>query len=151
MICFPFFISTKSKTQMGHPLLSLEASRMKKPFSEVALQTRESLERPYFPLPLSILANTYLIMFLFFATTLVWFLRKSIPHLISEKIYAKPPRNTKKIAFFGSPCFLDLWICFRGLFAFMTLDLNFMNPKSAIFELGWRKLPLPANHDQITK
>ncbi|XP_034680243.1 uncharacterized protein LOC117910268 [Vitis riparia] len=25
---------------------------MKKPFSEVALQTRESLERPYFPLPL---------------------------------------------------------------------------------------------------
>ena len=47
-------------------------SGIKEPFSEVALQTRESLKRPYFPLPLSILAGTDLIMLLlllfFFAT-----------------------------------------------------------------------------------
>ena len=71
---------------------------IKKPFSEVALQTRES--RPYFPLPLSILAGTYLIMlfifiyFSFFCNP-IWFPRKSIPHLISRKIAS---------FFFFAPC-----------------------------------------------
>uniref|UniRef100_F6HSI2 Uncharacterized protein n=1 Tax=Vitis vinifera TaxID=29760 RepID=F6HSI2_VITVI len=37
-----FLISTKSKEQKGHPLLSFGASGIKKPFFEVALQTRES-------------------------------------------------------------------------------------------------------------
>ena len=66
---------------------------IKKPFSEVALQTRES--RPYFPLPLSILAGTYLIMlfifffFLFFATP-----------FDSQENPCKTPRRTKKNAFF---------------------------------------------------
>ena len=87
---------------------------IKKPFSEVALQTRESLKRPYFPLPLSILAGTNLItLILFFFATPVWFPRKSIPHsilgkihprLISEKIHAKPSRKTKRNYFFFAPC-----------------------------------------------
>ena len=85
---------------------------IKKPFSEVALQTRESLKRPYFPLPLSILAGTNLIMLLlllFFFATPVWFPRKSIPHLISgkihpclisEKIHAKPQEKPEKLLLF---------------------------------------------------
>ena len=64
MICFPFFIFL--------PLLNLKIRRatysshwaIKKLFSEVAFQTRETLKRPYFPLPLSILAGTNLIMLL---------------------------------------------------------------------------------------
>ena len=81
-------------------------------------------------------------MFLiFFFATPVWFPRKSIPHLISgkihsrlisEKIHAKPPRKTKKIPFFLAACVF--WICSRGLFAFMPLDLNFTNPKSTSFD-----------------
>ena len=67
MICFFFSFSflsllnlkIKRATQFSH-------SGIKKPFSEVALQTRESLKRPYFPLPLSILAGTNLIMLLSF-------------------------------------------------------------------------------------
>ena len=65
MICFPFFfiilnLKLKRTAHFSH-------SGIKEPFS---LQTRESLKRPYFPLPLSILAVTNLIMFLifFFAT-----------------------------------------------------------------------------------
>ena len=57
---------------------------IKKPFSEVALQTRESLKRPYFPLPLSILAGTNLIMLL-----LLLLLLFCNPHLIPKKIH--PP------------------------------------------------------------
>ena len=78
------------------------------PFSEVALQPRDFL-----PLPLSILAGTNLItLILFFFATPVWFPRKSIPHsisgkihprLISEKIHSKPPKKTKKFAFFLLP------------------------------------------------
>ena len=60
MICFLFFFyHTKAKTQKGHPLLSL-ARASRSLFSEVAIQTRESLKRPYFPLP-----GTNLIMFFF--------------------------------------------------------------------------------------
>ena len=74
-------------------------------------------KRPYFPLPLSILAGTNLIMLLlllFFFATPVWFPRKSIPHsisgkihprLISEKIQAKTPRKTKKMDFLLLPAF----------------------------------------------
>ena len=81
-------------------------------------------------------------MFLiFFFATPVWFPRKSIPHLISEKIHprlisekirSKPPRKTNKIAIFFAPCVFR--ICSRGLFAFMPMDLNFTNPNSTIFE-----------------
>ena len=113
MICFLFififyFISTKSKNQKGHTHFS--HSGIKKPFSEVALQTRDSLKRPYFPLPLSIHAGTNLIMLLLLFCNP----RKSIPHsisgkihprLISEKIHAKPPRKTQKIAFLLLPVF----------------------------------------------
>ena len=122
MICFFFSFSFLS-------LLNLKLKRathfshsgIKEPFSEVALQTRESLKRPYFPLPLSILAGTNLIMllFLFYFCNPHLIPKKSIPHsisgkihprLISEKIHAKPPRKTKKIAlFFCSLCFLDLF------------------------------------------
>ena len=59
---------------------------IKKPFSEVALQTRESLKRPYFPLPLSILAGTNLIMLLLLLLLLLFFCN---PHLIPKKIH--PP------------------------------------------------------------
>ena len=126
---------------------------IKKPFSEVALQTRESLKRPYFP-PLSILAGTNPIMLLLlFFFNPIWFPRKSIPRLIilvwfPRKSMQNPQGKPKKLIFF-SPCVF--WICSRGLFAFMPLDLNFTNPKSTIFGLGWRTQPLPANHDQITK
>ena len=61
---FPFFLSLLN-LKLKRPPTSLTRG-VKKPFSEVALQTRESLERPYFPMPLSILTNTYLIMFFFF-------------------------------------------------------------------------------------
>ena len=117
-----------------------------KPFSEVALQTRESLKGPYFPLPLSILAGTNLIMLLLlFFCNPVWFPRKSIPHsisgkihprLISEKMHAKPPKENQKNCFSFAPCVF--WICFRGLVAVVPLDLNFTNPKSTIFEPGWK-------------
>ena len=55
----------------------------------------------------------------------------------------------KKLLFFFSPCVF--WICYRDLFAFVPLDLNFTNPKSMIFERGWKTQPLPTNHDQITR
>ena len=81
-------------------------------------------------------------MFLiFFFATPLWFQRKSIPHLISKKIHprlisekirSKPPRKTNKIAIFFALCVF--WICSRGLFAFMPMDLNFTNPNSTIFE-----------------
>ena len=149
MICFLLYIlnlKLKKATHFSH-------SR----HQEVLLwscppETRESLKRPYFPLPLSILAGTNLIMLLLL---LLLFCN---PHLISgkihsllisEKIHAKPPKeNQKNCIFFSHRVF---WICSRGLVAFMPLDLNFNNPKSTIFELGWRTQPLLANHDQITK
>ena len=100
MICFPFVfiilnLKLKRATHFSH-------SGIKEPFSEVALQTRESLKRPYFPLPLSILAGTNLItlLFYFFATP-VWFPRKSIPHLISGKIH---PRFSSTIPHKQSSC-----------------------------------------------
>ena len=149
---FNFFLSLlnlKINTHFSH-------SSIKKTFSEVA-QTRESLRRPYFPLPRSILAGTNLIMFLFFLQPpfdsqenlypirfpgkfiLVWFPRK----------YIQNPQGKPKNLLFFAPCVF--WICFRGLFAVVPLELNFTNPKSTIFEPGWKTQPLPANHDQITK
>ena len=80
-----FLISTKSKNK-------------KKPFSEVALQTRESLKRPYFPLPLSILPGTNLILLFIFI-----FLQ---PRLIPKKIH--PPfdfrENSSSFDFRENPC-----------------------------------------------
>ena len=116
MICFHFFLSLLNlKNQKGHPLLSLghqKALCWSYPPDE------RILKRPYFPLPLSILAGSNLIIYYFFFCA-VWFPRKSIPHsisgkihhrLISEKIHAKPPGKTKKIAFFFcSLCSLDLF------------------------------------------
>ena len=139
MICFPFFfiilnLKLKRTAHFSH-------SGIKEPFSEVALQTRESLKRPYFPLPLSIFPGTNLItLLLFFSCN---------PRLIPKKIHppfdfrensssfdfrenpCKTPKENKKknCFFFSSPCFLDL-------FAFVPLDLNFTNPKSTIFEPG---------------
>ena len=136
MICFFFFFSLlnlkiKSATELSH--------------SGIKLQTRESLKKPYFPLPLSILAGTNLIMLLLLFLQppfdsqenpspirfpgkfiLVWFPRKSMQNLQGK------PKN----CFSFAPSVF--WICF----AVVPLDLNFTNPKS------W---PLPANHDQITK
>ena len=80
----------------------------------------ESLKKPYFPLPLSILAGTNLNMLLLFfflqppfdsienpspirfpgKFILVWFPRKSMQN---------PQRKPKKLLFFCSLCFLDLF------------------------------------------
>ena len=57
---FFFFLNLKIK-RATQPLFH---SGIKNPFLKVALHTRESLKRPYFPLPLSILAGTNLIMLL---------------------------------------------------------------------------------------
>ena len=56
---------------------------IKKPFSEVALQTRESLKRPYFP-PLSILVGTNPIMLLLF-------------------FFFQPHFDSQEIIFFSTP------------------------------------------------
>ena len=79
---FIYFISTKSKNQMGHTA-SLTVSPRHALFWRCP--PTESLKKPYFPLPLSILAGTNLnMLLLFFFATPVWFHRKSIPHSISE-------------------------------------------------------------------
>ena len=143
---FPFFfflISTKSKNKKA---THFSHSGIKKSlfFQEVALQ-RESLKRPYFPLPLSILPGTNLILLFIFI-----FLQ---PRLIPMKIHPPfdfwensssfdfrenpcktPQENQKDCFFFFASCVF--WICSRGRFAFVPLDLNFTNPKSTIFEPG---------------
>ena len=110
MICFLFYFILNPKfkkvTHFSH-------SAIKEPFSEVSLQTRESLKRPYFPLPLSILAGTNLIFFFFFWNPrlipkkihppfdfqgkfiLIWFPRKSLQN----------PQRKKKLFFFSIPVF----------------------------------------------
>ena len=155
MICFHlfiYFISTKSKNQMATPLLSPGHALFWR------CPPTESLKRPYFPLPLSILAGTNLNMLLLFfflqppfdsienpspirfpgKFIIVWFPRKSMQN---------PQGKPKKLLFFVAPCVF--WICFRVLFAVVPLDLNFTNPKSTFFEPGWKTQALPANHDQI--
>ena len=105
MICFPFFfffqslLNLKINLKIKRPPTSLtRASRSPKPFSEVALQTRESLKRPYFPLPLSILPGTNLILLFIFI-----FLQ---PRLIPMKIH--PPfdfwENSSSFDFRENPC-----------------------------------------------
>ena len=66
-----------------------------------------------------------------------------------EKSIKTPKENQKKkkTFIFVAPCVF--WICSRVLFDFVPLDLNFTNPKSTIFEPGWKTQALPANHDQI--
>ena len=130
----------RDRTQKGHPLPSLEAPPtsltrgIKKPFSEVALQSRESLKRPYFPLPLSILAGTNLItLTLFFLHPPFDFRENSFSFDFRENPF-KTPKENQKICFSFTPCVF--WICFKGLFVVVTLDLNFTNPKSTIFEPG---------------
>ena len=147
---FPFYFSTKSKKQNGHPS---EASRS--PFAEFPLQASIM---PYFPLPLSILASTNLIMLLLFLFN---------PRLLPKKIHfpfdfwensssfdfwEKSMQNSqgkqKKNSFiFVTPCVFC--ICSRVLFAFVPLDLNFTNPKSTIFEPTWKTQPLPANSGSV--
>ena len=150
---FNFLSILNLKIKRVTPLLSLGITN---PFSE-DFQTRESLKRPYFPLPLSILASSNLIIFFvlqpsfdsqenpspirFPGKFILWFPRKSMPN---------PQGKPKRLLFFlFAPSVF--WICSRGRFAFVPLDLNFTNPKSTIFEPGWETQPLPANHDQITK
>ena len=130
MICFLFFFILNQKfkrvTHFSH-------STIKKPFSEVSLQTRESLKKPYFPLPLSILAGTNLIMLLFFIFFATPFDSQENPSLFDfgENLSSfdfrenpcKTSKENKKNCFFFPP--YVLWIYFRGLFAFMPLDLNF--------------------------
>ena len=141
MICFLIYILN---LKLKKATTSLTRG-IKKPCSEVALQTRESLKKPYFPLPLSILVGTNLIMLLL----LLLFCN---PHLIPKKIH--PPfdfwensssfdfrenpftlRKTKRKLLFFFTTYV-FWICSRVLFAFMPLDLNFTNPKFTIFEPG---------------
>ena len=137
MICFLFISILDLKNKTATPS---EASRS--PFAEFPFQASIM---PYFPLPLSILAGTNLIMLLLFLFN---------PHLLPKKIHPPfdfrensssfdfrenpcktPKENKKKNAFiFFTPCVF--WICSRGLFAFVPLDLNFTNPKSTIFEPG---------------
>ena len=115
MILF-FFLKSQLNLKIKSAI-HFSHSGIKKPLSEVAFQTRESLKRPCFPLPLSILAGSNLIMLLFFFCNHRLIPKKIHPHsisgkihprLISEKIHAKPPRKTKSIAiFFCSLCFLD--------------------------------------------
>ena len=122
MICFPCFLSPLNiKIERAIIRFSHSGIKNQKPFSEVALQTRESLKRPYFPLPLSILAGTNLIMLLL----LLFFCN---PRLIPKKIHPPfdfrensssfdfrenprktPKENQKNCFFFGSLCFLDLF------------------------------------------
>ena len=156
LFIYLFFISTVSKNLKCHPLHSL--GHQEALFWSCSPDWRESLKRPYFPLLLSILAGTNLIMlFIFFCN----------PRLIPKKIHTpfdfrensssfdfrenpcKTPKQNQKPCFIFAPCVF--WICSRGLFAFEPFDLNFTNPKSTIFEPGWKTQPLPANHDQITK
>ena len=89
-----FLISTKSKEQKGHPLLSLghqEALFWSCP------PMRESLKKPYFPLPLSILVGTNLIILLLFLFN---------PRLLPKKIH--PPfdfwENSSSFDFRENPC-----------------------------------------------
>ena len=118
MICFPCFLSLLNiKIERA---IHFSHSGIKKSFSEVALRTRESLKRPYFPLPLSILAGTNLIMLL-----LLFFCN---PRLILKKIHPPfdfrensssfdfrenpcktPHENQKNCFFLCSLCFLDLF------------------------------------------
>ena len=44
----------------------------------------------------------------------------------------KTSKENQKNCFSFAPCVF--WICFKGLFAVVPLDLNFTNPKSTIFE-----------------
>ena len=55
------------------------------------------------------------------------------------------PQRKQKNCFSFAPCVF--WICFRGYFAVVPLDLNFTNPKSTIFEPGWKTQSLPARSD----
>ena len=68
MICpfflFFFFLLNLKIKKATQPPFSLDIKNP--PFVEVALQTKESLKRPYFPLPRSILAGTNLIPSIFF-------------------------------------------------------------------------------------
>ena len=140
-----FFILNLKLKRVTH----FSRSAMKEPFSEVAFQTIESLKRPYFPLPLSILVGTNLITLL-----ILFFLKPSFhsqanpSRLIPNKIHppfdfpensssfdfrenpCKPPWKTKKIVLFFPPCVF--WMCYRGLFDFVPLELNFTNLSSLI-------------------
>ena len=118
------------------------------PFSERCLPARESLKSPIFLCysQISILAGTNLIMLL-----LIFFLQPPFdsqenpsPFDFRENSSSfdfrenpfKTPKENQKNCFSFAPCVF--WICFRGLFAVVPLDLNFTNPKSTIFEPGWK-------------
>ena len=118
------------------PLLNLKIK--KATTFKVALQPRESLKGPIFLCHSQ--SSQVLIDIIFFCN----------PRLISKKIHPpfdfrensssfdfrenplKTPKENQKICFSFASC--DFWICFKGLFVVVPLDLNFTNPKSTIFE-----------------
>ena len=125
---FPFYFSTKSKKQNGH---SSEASRS--PFAKFPLQASIM---PYFPLPLSILAGTNLIMLLIFLFNPCLLPKKihspfdfqenSSSFDFREKSIKTPKENKKKcFYFFCSLCFLDL---FKGFICFYAIGFKFYKP-----------------------
>ena len=139
MICFFFLTSTKSKNQKGtHFSLGI-----KNPFLKLSSNERIPKKSPIFLCysQISILAGTNLIMLLLF-----FFCN---PRLIPKKIHLpfdfrensssfdlrenpfKTPKENQKNCFSFAPCVF--WICFRGLFAVVPLDLNFTNPKSTSY------------------
>ena len=126
-----FFLSLLNLKFKMPPTSLTQASRIdKKPFSEVALQPERIPKRPYFPLPLSILVGTNLIMLLllllFFLQPpfdsqenpspirfpgkfiLVWFPRKS-----KQKPQGKPKRMDFLLlpVFSGSVLGVSLLLC----------------------------------------
>ena len=108
-----------------------------------------------FPLPLSILAGTNLIMLLIFLFNPSLLPKKIHPPFdfrensssfdFREKSIKTPKENQKKkkCFYFVAPCVF--WIYSRVLFAFVPLDLNSTNPKSTIFEPRWKPQHLPSN------
>ena len=124
---------------------------IKKPLCWILLQASIM---PYFPLPLSLLAGTNLIMLLIFIFNPNLLPKKIHPPFdfrensssfdFREKSIKTPKENQKKICFyFVAPCVFC--ICSKVLFVFVPLDLNSTNPKSTIFEPRWKPQPLPSN------
>ena len=59
----------------------------------------------------------------------------------------KTPKEIQNNCFFFAFCVF--WICSRGLFVVVPLDLNFTNSKSTIFESGWKTQPLSVGRWEV--
>ena len=141
MICFLFISILYLKNKQKKATTS-ETSRS--PFLKLPSRRENPKKRPYFPLPVSILAGTNLIMLLFFFFN---------PRLIPNKIHSPFDfrENSSSFDFRGNPCqtpkvnqknclFFLLPVFFGSVlgvfFAFVPFDLNSTNPKSTISEPG---------------